>query len=111
MKWYNELLGRINVVYQDLRNGPDNAIRVLDAIYDGKRLAREVIIGKQTGLSLLRDRCQIGGIVKNYDTPTVAGPINLKIEIIEYLKENFDLEIFGVLGNDDEICIWHIRRG
>jgi len=81
------------------------------AIYNEKRLAGEVIIGKQTGLSLLRDRCQIGGIVKNYDIPTVAGPINVKIEIIEYLKVNFDLEIFGVLGNDDEICIWHIRRG
>jgi len=80
-------------------------------MYNEKRLAGEVIIGKQTGLSLLRDRCQIGGIVKNYDTPTVAGPINLKIEIIEYLKENFCLEIIGVLGNDDEICIWNISCG
>ena len=80
-------------------------------MYDEKRLAGEVLTGKQTGLSLLRDRCQIGGIVTNYDIPTVAGPINLKIEIVEYLKENFGLEILGMLGNDDEICIWKIRCG
>ena len=80
------------------------------AMYDEKRLAGEVLTGKQTGLSLLRDRCQIGGIVTNYDIPTVAGPISVKIEIVEYLKENFGLEILGMLGNDDEICIWKIRR-
>lgn len=81
------------------------------AMYNKKRIAGEALTGKQTGLALLRDRCQIGGIVKNYDIPTVAGPLNLKKEIDEYLEDNFGLEIFEVLGNDDEICIWKIRRG
>lgn len=79
------------------------------AMLNGKSLGGEALTGSQTGKSLLKDQCQISGIVQHYNISTVAGPTLKKNEINEYLRNEFNLEISNDLGNDVNYTLWQTR--
>lgn len=79
------------------------------AMIGEKSLGGEALTGIQTGLSLTRDLCQIGGIIRNYDIPAVAGPSKKRVEINQYVNENFSCSLGRSMGSFDGVSLWPLK--